>query len=175
MTANQPDKMTPVSKICSIWTKWSNPLRNLNTAEIDRMMSNARLGDDLKLQVAFYEIERSSPVFSICISKRIAGVISRKWAIRPQDESPEAKAQAEVVQRMFDNCDLKNRDGVTEALRHLVMYTFRGRSAVKPFVKDGELLLKKLENWNFMTCNGVDYWNPSSEPAWLIDASEGTL
>lgn len=50
-------------------------MRSLDTVEIERMMANARLGDDLKLQVAFYEIERSSPVFSICISKRIAGVI----------------------------------------------------------------------------------------------------
>lgn len=67
--------LAPASKICNIWTRWSNPLRSLDTVEIERMMANARLGDDLKLQVAFYEIERSSPVFSICISKRIAGVI----------------------------------------------------------------------------------------------------
>lgn len=69
------------SKICNIWTRYSNPLRALNTFEIDRMLQNARFGDDLKLQVAFYEIERNSPIFSICISKRIAGVLQRQWAI----------------------------------------------------------------------------------------------
>ena len=52
---------------------------------------------------------------------------------------------------MFEICDTKNKDGLTEALRHLVMYTFRGRSAVKPFVVDGELVMKKLGKWDFMS------------------------
>lgn len=42
---------------------------------------------------------------------------------------------------------------------------------MKPFVKDGRLLLKKLDNWNFLSYNGKDYWNPSSEPVFLIDNS----
>ena len=63
---------------------------------------------------------------------------------------------------MFEVCDTKNKDGLTEALRHLGMYTFRGRSAVKPFVVDGELVMKKLDNWNFMSYNGINYWNPQS-------------
>lgn len=44
---------------------------------------------------------------------------------------------------------------MTEALKHLVMSSFRGRAAVKPFVVDGKLVLKKLDNWNFMSWNGV--------------------
>lgn len=55
------------------------------------------------------------------------------------------------------------------------MYAFRGRSAVKPFIKDGELILKNLENWNFMSSNGVNYWNPDSNPAYLLDTSEQGL
>ncbi len=156
------------AKVCNVWTKCSNPLRGLNTYEVERMLQNARFGDDLRLQVAFYEIERNSPIFSICISKRIAGVLSRKWAITPTSQSEEAKAQSEAVERMFRKCDTKNADGLTEALRHLCMYTFRGRSGVKPFVKDGELLLKRLDNWNFLSYNGVNYWNPSSESVFLL-------
>lgn len=53
------------------------------------------------------------------------------------DNSSEAGTQAKLVQHMFEMCDTRNKDGLTEALRHLVMYTFRGRSAVKPFVVDG--------------------------------------
>lgn len=164
----EKEKTLQSSKICNIWTRYSNPLRALNSYEIERMLQNARFGDDLKLQVAFYEIERNSPIFSICINKRVAGVLSRKWAIQPTDGSGEADSQARQVQRMFEICDTKNKDGLTEALRHLVMYTFRGRSAVKPFVVDGELVMKKLDNWNFMSYNGVNYWNPQSQPVFLL-------
>lgn len=79
--AKDSSKEQPSAKVCNIWTRYSNPLRGLNTHEIERMLQNARYGDDLKLQVAFYEIERNCPIFSICISKRAAGVLSRKWAI----------------------------------------------------------------------------------------------
>ena len=72
---------------------------------------------------------------------------------------------------MFEVCDTKNKDGLTEALRHLAMYTFRGRSAVKPFVVDGELVMKKLDDWNFMSYNGVNYWNPQSQPVFLLGDS----
>lgn len=161
-TSGNEERMQQSSKICNIWTRYSNPLRGLNTHEIERMLQNARYGDDLKLQVAFYEIERNSPIFSICISKRAAGVLARKWAVLPEGSSPEAKAQAEAVEAMFKRADMKNKDGLSEALRHLVMYTFRGRAAVKPFVVDGELVLKKLDNWNFMSYNGTNYWNPQS-------------
>ena len=77
----EKEKTLQSSKICNIWTRYSNQLRALNSYEIGRMLQNARFGDDLKLQVAFYEIERNSPIFSICINKRVAGVLSRKWAI----------------------------------------------------------------------------------------------
>ena len=51
----------------------------------------------------------------------------------PVDDSSEAKAQAEEVKKMFDKADMRNDDGLTEALKHLTMASFRGRSAVKPF------------------------------------------
>ena len=66
---------------------------------------------------------------------------------------------------MFDKADTRNEDGLSEALRHLDMATFRGRSAVKPFFdKDGNLFFKKLQNWNFLRYDNKSYWNPTSEP-----------
>lgn len=41
------------------------------------------------------------PIFTICLNKRIAGVLGRSWDIIPLDESDQAKAQAETVKRMF--------------------------------------------------------------------------
>lgn len=66
---------------------------------------------------------------------------------------------------MFDKADTRNDDGLTEALRHLDMATFRGRAAVKPFFDSkGELFFKKLANWNFIRYNGKNYWNPEANP-----------
>ena len=71
---NKDTKLDPVKKIADIWTRYINPLRSLNSYEIERLLDNARLGDDLKLQLAYYEIERSTPIFSVCISKRLSGM-----------------------------------------------------------------------------------------------------
>lgn len=69
---------------------------------------------------------------------------------------------------MFDKADTRNEDGLSEALRHLDMATFRGRSAVKPFFDiDGNLFFKKLQNWNFLRYDNRSWWNPSSDPVVL--------
>ena len=147
MNDNKEKELEPVKKIADIWTRWTNPLRSLNSYEIERLLDNARLGDDLKLQLAYYEIERSTPIFSVCISKRLSGMQNRQWAITKLDESEKAEAQREAVQRMFEKADTRNEDGLSEAMRHLDMATFRGRSAVKPFFDaKGNLFFKKLHS-----------------------------
>lgn len=159
------DTNTEIQKVTNAWTHWTNPLRSLTTVEIQQLLDNSRLGNDVKLQLAYYEIERNTPVFSVCISKRLAGMQNRQWAITTLDNSDDAKAQQEVVQKMFEKSDTRNEDGLSEALRHLDMATFRGRSAVKPFIdKDGNLFFKKLQNWNFLRYDNKSYWNPTSEP-----------
>ena len=110
------------------------------------------------------EIEKNTPIFGICLNKRLAGITSRKWDILPTDESAEAKAQAETVKRMFDKSDTRNLDGLTECLRHLGLASFRGRSVVKPFInEDNELYFKKIQNWNALTWNDKLYWNPNAD------------
>lgn len=54
-----------------------------------------------------------------------------------------------------------NEDGLTEAIKHLCLSTFRGRSCVKPFIEDGKLIFKPIQNWNILDHNGVMYWNPN--------------
>lgn len=71
---------------------------------------------------------------------------------------------------MFMKADSKNKDGLTEAIRHLCLASFRGRSAVKPFIdSNGELILKKLDNWNFLSYNGKNYWNPTATPVFNVN------
>lgn len=172
---SNPSSQTPTQHVVDIWTKWTNPLRNLNSYEIERLLDNARRGDDVKLQLAYYEIERSTPIFSVCISKRLSGMQNRQWAITTLKNDSDAEAQRETIQRMFEKADTRNDDGLTEALRHLDMATFRGRAVVKPFFdENGDLYFKKLDNWNVLESKGKLWWNPSSEQVFFngLDKTE---
>ena len=162
MTYNK--NTTKVSKVANAWSHMMNPLRQLTQTGITQLLENIKRGNDVKLQVAFKEIETNTPIFGICINKRLAGITSRKWDILPLDDSDEAKAQAETVKKMFDKSDTRNLDGLTECLRHLGMASFRGRSVVKPFINDaGELYFKNIENWNALEWNNRLYWNPNAD------------
>ena len=125
--------MTPVEKVANVFSKMFNPLRNLTKPQIERMITSWHHGSDVRMQMVFSEIETQSSIYQVCINKRTAGVVNREWDIVPEDESAEAKAQAEAVKKVFMRADRRNEDGLTEAMKHLVMSAFRGRSAVKPF------------------------------------------
>ena len=58
-------------------------------------------------------------------------------------------------------------------IRHLVLASFRGRAAVKPFITDEGLIFKKLENWNYLNYNGKNYWSIDSQP--VITFSKNSL
>lgn len=162
---------TPVEKVANVFSKLFNPLRSLTKPQIERMVTNWHHGDDVRMQMVFSEIETQSSIYQVCINKRTAGVLNRQWDILPEDDSAEARNQADAVKKVFRRADRRNEDGLTEAMKHLVMSAFRGRSAVKPFFdQDGNLFFKKLNNWNVLRYNGRFYWNPSSEEVGWFDA-----
>lgn len=160
-------------KILNAWEKYISPLRGMTQNMIEQMFFNARQGNDTRLQYAFYEIEKHTPIYQVCIEKRCSGVTNRQWDITPLDESDEAKNQAEFVKKIFLEADTRNEDGLTDAIRHLVMATFRGRAAIKPFfTEDDKLILKPLQNWNFLAYNNKLYWNPSCETISWLNSNE---
>lgn len=161
---------TSINKVCNVFSKMFNPLRTLTKPQIERMINDSHHGDDTRMQMVFSQIEVQSPIYQVCISKRTAGVLDRAWDITPRDETPEAEKQTKAVKDVFLRCDSRNEDGLTDALKHLCMSAFRGRSAIKPFFVNGELLLKKLYNWNVLEYQNNLYWNPSSEPVGWFDA-----
>ena len=161
---------TSIQKVANVFSKLFNPLRTLTMPQIAKMVNDSHHGDDVRMQMVFSEIEVQSPIYQMCINKRTAGVLNREWDIIPADDSIEAANQAKAVKKMFEEADSRNEDGLTEALKHLVMSSFRGRSAIKPFfTEDNELILKKLNNWNVLEYNNILYWNPSSEPTGWLD------
>lgn len=154
----------PSVKLANDFIAQMNPLRGLTKPQIEQMLDNAKRGNDIRLQVAFSEIERNMPIFGVCIQKRLSGIQSRKWDIVPIDDSnSESVKQSDRVKKIFSKCDTKNIDGLSEAIRHLAMATFRGRSAVKPFVDENGLRFKILQNWNVLEKNNKLYWNPDPE------------
>ena len=90
-TTNKP------SKDLNAWELSINPLRNLTSDQIEWMLDLARHGNDVRLQTAFYQMERTMPIFSVCIQKRTSGVLSRKWKITPIDDTKDALSQANEV------------------------------------------------------------------------------
>lgn len=156
-------KKSKILKVADAWAIATNPLRNLNSNQIDRLLSDARSGHDIRLQVAFAEMERQTPIFAVCIQKRLAGITNRQWRITPIGDTPEAQSQAEKIQAMFEKSDTLNETGLTEALRHLGMAAFRGRSCVKPFIDENGLHFRKLDNWNVLRKNNKLYWCPTLE------------
>lgn len=96
--------------------------------------------------------------------------MNREWDIVPIEDTTIAKSQAKTIKDILLKSDKMNEDGLTDAIRHLVMAVFRGRSAIKPFFnQNGDLLFKKLNNWNVLYWNGKFYWNPSSEQVGWLD------
>lgn len=162
---------TSTAKVANVFSKLWNPLRTLTKPEIERMMSDSNHGDDVRMQLVFQQIELQSAMYQICIQKRTAGVLNREWDIVAIDENDsEALKQQKAVKEMLLKSDSRNIDGLTQAIKHLAMASFRGRSAVKPFfTDDGDLFFKRLNNWNFLEFNGKLYWNPSSEQVGWLD------
>lgn len=166
---NTKDKNYTIKKVANVWTKLANPIRFLNNWQIEQMLETARFGNDSKLQLCFFECEKNNAIFSACINKRIAGVQNRMWTISPMDNSDEARRQADKIMQMFEQSDNQVEDNLTNAIRHLTLGSFRGRSAVKPFIKDDKLFFKCLDNWNFLRYQNKLYWNPEVSQTPLIE------
>ena len=163
-----------LTKALNAWEITMNPLRSLTAGQIEALLEQSKQGNDVRLQTAFYQMERTMPIFSICIQKRISGVLTRQWKILPNDDTQEAAAQAERVQKLFDRSDRRVKDSLTDCLRHLVLAAFRGRAVVKPFAIDGELVFKKIENWNVLDYKDKLYWNPdTSSYSYFVQTSQG--
>lgn len=157
-------KTQSTSTLANAFAKSFNPLRGLTQSGINSLIEQVKRGNDVKLQVAFHAMEMQTPIFGICLNKRLNGITNRKWDIVPIEPTDTARAQAEAIKNMFLKSDTRNLDGLTEAIRHLGIASFRGRSCVKPFIdENGDLYFKKVQNWNTLEWNDKLYWNPTAD------------
>ena len=144
-----------VKKVADVWAQCINPLYGLTQRDIECMLETARLGNDTTLQIAYELIEQTMPIFGICIDKRVSQLTDLSWHV----EGP----AAEKIEKALRECDAKQAfDSVQNAIEHLALYSFRGRSCVKPFWGRDGLRLKTLNNWNVLLKNNRLYWNPEA-------------
>ena len=157
-------KTNTTSSLVNAFAKSFNPLRGLTQSGINSLIEQVKRGNDVRLQVAFEAMEKVTPIFGVCVNKRLNGITNRKWDIVPLDDSAEAKDQAKTIKNVFMKSDTRNLDGLTEAMRHLGIAAFRGRACVKPFFdENNDLYFKRVQNWNTLEWNDKLYWNPTAD------------
>ena len=175
-STRKPNKESQAAKVVNLWREIASPLRYLTKSTIQMMLDMARQGNDSRLQVAFAELERCMPIYGVVIQRRLAGIQNRRWKIAPlYPESQKSVEQAQAVEDIFRRSDTKNLHGLTEAIRHLGMASFRGRSAVKPVVTDGELSFYNIENWNLLEWNGKLYFAPNASEFNFLPATMDSI
>ena len=175
-STRKPNKESQAAKVVNLWREIASPLRYLTKSTIQMMLDMARQGNDSRLQVAVAELERCMPIYGVVIQRRLAGIQNRRWKIAPlYPESKQSVEQAQAVEDIFRRSDTKNLHGLTEAIRHLGMASFRGRSAVKPVVTDGELSFYNIENWNLLEWNGKLYFAPNASEFNFLPATMDSI
>ncbi len=164
------------SKVSSVWQRISNPLLGLNAFEIDRLLTMARQGMDVRLQSIYALVEEQTPIFSVCLEKRQAGLLQRKWDIEPIDPNDSSGVeQSKRVMDVFVKSDELSENSLTDAFRRLQQGAFRGRSYVKPFISEsGELTWRPLENWNVLRAFNRNWWNPTANQPMCVAFDYGS-
>lgn len=143
-----------------------NPLKNLSSSDIESLQQQSRNGNDIRLQMAYAEMEKITPIFSICIERRISEILNRGWKIVPLidgDESLETTNQKTRLEYILKKSDL-TKNGITDAIRHLGLYAFRGRSIVKPFLNEDDIEFIPVDNTHCVKDLKDNYY-------WIDDAN----
>lgn len=148
-----------------------NPLKNLSNPDIESMLAYGKTGNDIRLQQCFIEMEKTMPIFGICKERRISEIVNRGWSIVPivpNDKSLETERQKRNLENILKKSDVNNGTSITDAIKHLALYAFRGRSCVKVFwnetKKTFDFIL--LQNYNVVRDPlGTYYWTDN----WTYD------
>jgi hypothetical protein len=138
-----------------------NPLKYLTNNDIDSLQTQSKTGNDIRLQLAYEEMEKITPVFSVCIERRLSEILNRGWKIVPlveNDETSDTVNQINSLTVLLKKSDL-GRFGLTDAIRHLGLYAFRGRSVIKPFIEGDKVEFIPVKNTNVVkSIDDKYYW-----------------
>lgn len=132
------------------WLKMTNPLVDLTAPDIEMLFTQARLGNDARIQHAWKMMDKYFPVFQSLKNIRLSEILDRKWDVIPFEDltnDPEALSQAEYIKSIIKRTDSHNIDGFSTLVKTLAGYAFYGRGVVKPyFDKQDNLCFKPVDN-----------------------------
>lgn len=77
-------------KLVNAFAMSFNPLRGLTQSGINSLIEQIKRGNDVRLQVAYEQMEKITPIFGICLNKRLNGITNRQWDIVPTEKTEQA-------------------------------------------------------------------------------------
>ncbi|MCL2103460.1 MAG: DUF935 family protein [Kiritimatiellaeota bacterium] len=155
------------------WIEATNPLRNLTLREAQAIYDAARLGNTVRLQWLYNEIEAADPTLFICTERRGGAMADLDWTVRVKSGKASrlngleglAREQEDFLLGVFGDLEDAN---LWEAVERLATAFFRGFAHTAPVWADGGRGVDRFElfdSWNFVRDprTGQWYWNPEAD------------
>ena len=145
-----------------------NPLWNITSQQAQAIFDLARSGNYAQLEYLYNEIENSSPVFTVCVTRRASALSELDWKVVRSDERLNRNADAGLVKEQIECIEtaIARIDNLPEAMEHFALAPFRGFSVASVWRgADGmPTHLECLDHWNVCRDlrNGKWLWNPGA-------------
>ena len=147
-----------------------NPLRGLNSKDVENILDFAETGCISRLELIYRMLEKSSIDVSTILTRRLSALVGCDWEIRKRENATKDEALNKLADEqvaMLNEQFAKAEDSGTliDAIKCLGTAIFRGIAVVEPRFSDKGLEgFECYDAWNF----AVDpvthdvYWNPKA-------------
>lgn len=145
-----------------------NPLWNMTARQAQMIYDFARSGNYAQLTYLYNEIENSSPVFNVCVTRRCSAVAELDWQVVESDQRLERNRDKGLVKEQCEYLEtaMARIDNLPEALEHFALAAFRGFALTSVWRgSDGmPSHLECLDQWNCCLDkrNMKWLWNPGA-------------
>ena len=145
-----------------------NPLWNISARQAQMIYDFARSGNFAQLEYLYNEIENSSPVFSVCVTRRCGALSELGWKVVRSDERLNRNADAGLVKEQIECLEtaIAKIDNLPEALEHFALSAFRGFSVASVWRGADNMPqhIECLDHWNICLDkkNSRWLWNPGA-------------
>ena len=145
-----------------------NPLWNISSRQAQMIYDFARSGNFAQLEYLYNEIENSSPVFSVCVTRRCGALSELDWKVVRSDERLTRGADENLVKEQIECLEtaIAKIDNLPEALEHFALSAFRGFSVASVWRGNDGMPqhLECLDHWNICLDRQSNtwLWNPGA-------------
>ena len=148
-----------------------NPLRNLNSRDVENILDFAETGCISRLELIFRQLEKASTDVATIKTRREAALIGCDWEIRKRenatkDEQLNKLAEEQVAMLNENFARAEDTGTLIDAIKCLGSAIFRGIAVVEPrFSERGLEYFEVFDPWNFAIDPATKevYWNPKAQ------------